>query len=95
MTGGKRAGVLLIIVTGISLAFGPRACCDEQKKVYLFTSFRGNGEDGLHLAYSYDGYHWTDLEKQGDHNHRIYYVTTRDFESFSKAKLLYEHGFNV
>jgi pectinesterase len=29
--------------------------------VYLFTSFRNNGEDGLHLAYSYDGYRWTDL----------------------------------
>jgi len=164
------------------------------KKAYLFTSFRGNGEDGLHLAYSYDGYRWTDLErvflrprigvsklmrdpcliqgpdgtfhmvwttgwaekgigyayskdlinwseqkyievmahepgakncwapevfydeakgqylifwattipgrfpeteKKGDNNHRIYYVTTKDFESFSKAKLLYEHGFNV
>ncbi|MCX8038173.1 MAG: glycosyl hydrolase 53 family protein [Candidatus Sumerlaeia bacterium] len=29
--------------------------------VYLFTSFRGNGEDGLHLAWSNDGYKWTDL----------------------------------
>ncbi len=28
-------------------------------------------------------------------NHRIYYVTTKDFETFSKAALLYEHGFNV
>ena len=164
------------------------------KRAYLFTSFRGNGEDGLHLAYSYDGYRWTDLnrvflspkigksklmrdpciiqgpdgtfhmvwttgwwekgigyahskdlvswseqkyvevmahepdaqncwapevfydeekgqyiifwattipgrfpetEKKGDNNHRMYYVTTKDFESFSKAKLLYEHGFNV
>ncbi len=164
------------------------------KKAYLFTSFRGNGEDGLHLAYSYDGYRWTDLnkvflrpkigksklmrdpciirgpdgtfhmvwttgwgekgigyahsedlmnwsdqkyievmahepaakncwapevfydeakaqflifwattipgrfpetEKKGDNNHRMYYVATKDFESFSKAKLLYDHGFNV
>jgi hypothetical protein len=31
--------------------------------VYLFTSFRGNGEDGLHLAYSRDGYHWTALNE--------------------------------
>ena len=29
------------------------------------------------------------------HNHRIYYVTTKDFKTFSKTKLLYEHGFNV
>jgi hypothetical protein len=25
---------------------------------FLFTSFRGNGEDGLHLAISTNGYHW-------------------------------------
>ncbi|MBZ5858910.1 glycoside hydrolase family 43 protein [Flavihumibacter profundi] len=31
----------------------------------------------------------------GDHNHRIYYVTTRDFKQFSKAALLYDGGFNV
>ena len=30
---------------------------------YLFTSFRGNGEDGLHLAISRDGYHWTTLNQ--------------------------------
>lgn len=28
---------------------------------YLFASFRGNGEDGLHLAYSRDGLNWTAL----------------------------------
>jgi hypothetical protein len=27
-------------------------------KCYLFTSFRGNGEDGLHLAWSADGLKW-------------------------------------
>jgi hypothetical protein len=32
------------------------------ESVYLFTSFRGNGEDGLHLAYSYDGLRWTALK---------------------------------
>lgn len=31
----------------------------------------------------------------GDNDHRIYYVTTKDFITFTKAKLLYEHGFNV
>lgn len=36
-------------------------------------------------------------EKTGDekYNHRIYYTTTRDFKTFSKTKLLYDHGFNV
>jgi hypothetical protein len=32
-----------------------------QKQTYLFTSFREPATDGLHLAYSNDGYHWTDL----------------------------------
>ena len=32
---------------------------------YLFTSFCGNGEDGLHLALSTNGYHWTDLKSDG------------------------------
>ncbi len=29
---------------------------------YVFTYFKGNGEDGLHLAYSEDGYKWTALK---------------------------------
>lgn len=32
-----------------------------QNKVFLFSYFKGNGEDGLHLAYSNDGYVWTAL----------------------------------
>ena len=168
-----------------------------QDEVYLFSYFKGNG-DGLHLAYSTDGYHWAALkndqiflkptagkdklmrdpciirgadnrfhmvwtvswnekglgyassedlinwteqqyvpvmehepnarntwapeitydkasgeymiywattirglypetQSQGDdaYNHRMYYVTTRDFKTFSPTKLLYEPGFNV
>jgi predicted GH43/DUF377 family glycosyl hydrolase len=30
-------------------------------EVYLFSYFKGNGEDGLHLAYSEDGYNWKPL----------------------------------
>lgn len=30
---------------------------------YVFTYFKGNGEDGLHLAYSEDGYKWESLKK--------------------------------
>ncbi|MDQ6471699.1 prolyl oligopeptidase family serine peptidase [Flavobacterium sp. LHD-80] len=29
---------------------------------YVFTYFKGNGEDGLHMAYSEDGYKWTALK---------------------------------
>ena len=34
---------------------------------------------------------------QEDHlnNHRLYYMTTRDFKTFSKAQLFYEPGFSV
>jgi hypothetical protein len=31
----------------------------------------------------------------GDNNHRIYCVTTKDFQTFSKTKLYYDGGFNV
>lgn len=33
-----------------------------EKSVYLFSYFKGNGEDGLHLAYSEDGYKWQSLK---------------------------------
>jgi hypothetical protein len=36
-------------------------------------------------------------EASGDdkYNHRLYYVTTKDFQQFTPAKLLYDPGFNV
>ncbi|GEL10793.1 Acetyl esterase/lipase [Flavobacterium glycines] len=34
-----------------------------EKSVYLFSYFKGNGEDGLHLAYSEDGYKWQSLKR--------------------------------
>lgn len=36
--------------------------CSCNNKAYLFSSFREPATDGLRLAYSYDGYHWTDLD---------------------------------
>ncbi|MET2985591.1 glycoside hydrolase family 43 protein [Aureibaculum conchae] len=35
--------------------------CSNQKKALLFSYFKGNGEDGLHLAYSEDGLKWEAL----------------------------------
>ncbi|WP_405325966.1 glycoside hydrolase family 43 protein [Leeuwenhoekiella sp. LLG6367-2.1] len=35
--------------------------CKAQESAYLFTYFKGNGEDGLHLAYSTDALHWESL----------------------------------
>jgi beta-xylosidase len=33
--------------------------------------------------------------QEAKYNHRIYYVTTKDFKTFSETKLLYDPGFNV
>lgn len=33
-----------------------------QQGPYLFTYFTGNGQSGLHLAYSHDAYHWKKVE---------------------------------
>lgn len=32
------------------------------EEIFLFSYFKGNGEDGLHLAYSEDGYTWKSLK---------------------------------
>lgn len=37
----------------------------------------------------------TDGQDGSRYNHRIYYVTTKDFKKFSKTQLFYDHGFNV
>lgn len=44
------------------------ACCQltitfaQKNTVYLFSYFKGNGEDGLHLAYSEDAFTWHSLK---------------------------------
>ena len=195
MTLHRTTAAVILALSGIAGVFVARGAGEgEEGTVYLFTSFRGNGQDGLHLAYSADGYKWTDLggtflkpkvgksklmrdpcilrgpdgvyhmvwtagwwekgigyahskdlvhwseqqyievmahepkakntwapelfhddvkkrymifwattipgrfpetDREGDHNHRMYYVTTKDFKAFSKTKLLFNPGFNV
>lgn len=48
------SGALLLLISLLSSAA-------PKEKAYLFTFFRGNGEDGLHLAYSRDGLTFTVL----------------------------------
>ena len=36
-----------------------------------------------------------DKSSSGQLNHRIYYVTTKDFKTYSRAELFYDDGFNV
>lgn len=178
--------VLLLILTSCA-----------SKKAFIFSYFKGNGENGLYMAYSEDGYHWNNLSEKSfltpvlsndklmrdpciimggdgrfhmvwtvswtengigyassddlihwseqqlipvmaheggvrncwapeitydkfndeymiywastikdrfndknqasedDYNHRIYYVVTKDFNTFSETKLLYDQGFNA
>lgn len=186
---------LTLIVVMFTIAGAP---AQEKKDVYVFSYFKNNGEDGLHLAFSLDGYRWQSLkndssfltptagkdklmrdpciirgsdgkfhmvwtvswnekgigyassidlinwseqryipvmehedsakncwapeifydnnskeymiywattipgkfpstDNMGDdkYNHRMYFVTTKDFKTFSGAKLLYDQGFNV
>lgn len=45
----------------ILLAFCPLWAVAQADSVYLFSYFKDNGQDGLHLAYSFDGYKWTPL----------------------------------
>jgi hypothetical protein len=42
-----------------------------------------------------DKFNETLSTQESGYNHRIYYVTTKDFVKFSETKLLYEPGFNV
>ncbi len=49
---------LLIIIPTRSLIAQPVSASDS---VLMFSYFVGNGEDGLHLAYSENGYRWTAL----------------------------------
>jgi Glycosyl hydrolases family 43 len=182
----------------ITMFLAPVLSAQQTDEVFMFSYFKNNGQDGLHLAYSYDGFEWTalkndqsflqpvlskdslmrdpciirgadnkfhmawtvswndrgvgyassrdlihwseqqyipvmahedsalncwapeityDAEKteymiywattlpgrfaagdtSGDskYNHRMYYVTTKNFKKFSKTKLLYDKGFNV
>ncbi|OQB87175.1 MAG: Glycosyl hydrolases family 43 [Planctomycetes bacterium ADurb.Bin126] len=46
------------------VAMAPVWAADDDGKsgAFVFTSFRGNGEDGLHLAWSEDGYTWRPLK---------------------------------
>lgn len=51
--------VLAILVAALTISTGAFAPAGETH--YLFSSFRGDGEDGLHLAHSRDGLRWTAL----------------------------------
>ena len=57
------------------------------KKQSLFLIYWATTIKGLYPA--------TQSKEENGYNHRMYYVITKDFKTFSKARLLYEPGFNV
>ena len=62
----------------------------DAKDVYMFSYFVGNGEDGLHLAYSYDGLKWEDVSDlvsfpQGTRHGTAFKITTKEFETIKTA----------
>lgn len=50
-------------LTTLVFLFSFLLCNAQDDKVYMFSYFKNNGRDGLHLAYSYDGYSFTALNK--------------------------------
>ena len=64
--------------------WAPEITYDAKKKLYM-----------IYWATTIDGKYPADTAVEKGYNHRIYYVTTKDFKKFTKAKLLYDQGFNV
>ena len=54
----------------------------DQFMIYWATTITGRFKD-------------TESKQEQGYNHRMYYVTTRDFKTISETSLLYEPGFNV
>src|SRR5207249_2284426 len=50
-----------VLAVGAADVTAPPTTAPLPQTCYLFTSFRGNGEDGLHLAWSTDGIKWQAL----------------------------------
>jgi beta-xylosidase len=50
-----------LLATGLLTGDGKQGGNAPTEAVFLFSYFKGNGEDGLHLAYSRDGFRWTAL----------------------------------
>jgi hypothetical protein len=64
--------------------WAPEITYDPKKKTYM-----------IYWATTIAGRYPADTAVEKGYNHRIYYVTTKDFKKFSQTKLLYNQGFNV
>ena len=64
--------------------WAPEITYDKKKKQYM-----------IYWATTIAGKYKMDTAVEKGYNHRLYYVTTKVFKTFSKTKLLYDKGFNV
>ena len=64
--------------------WAPEITYDAKKKQYM-----------IYWATTIAGKYPADRTVENGYNHRMYYVTTKDFKTYSKTKLLYDKGFNV
>lgn len=64
--------------------WAPEITYDAKKKQYM-----------IYWATTIKGKYPADPKVESGYNHRMYYVLTKDFKTFSKTKLLYDKGFNV
>ncbi|MEF8846262.1 MAG: hypothetical protein V5A59_12370 [Bacteroidales bacterium] len=52
-----------LIILFVILSFIMEANAQDNNQMFMFSYFTGNGEDGLHMAYSHDGYQWKALNE--------------------------------
>ena len=64
--------------------WAPEITYDAKKKQYM-----------IYWATTISGKYKADPKVESGYNHRMYYVLTKDFKTFSKTKLLYDKCFNV
>ena len=50
------------LIIAIAALYFQAASAQTNNDVYMFSYFKDNGQDGLHLAYSYDGFKWVSLK---------------------------------
>lgn len=58
--------VILIIYMAVQL---PQVAAQQQDSGYMFSYFKNDGKDGLHLAWSSDGYNWKPLRNDSSFLH--------------------------
>jgi hypothetical protein len=64
--------------------WAPEITYDAKKKQYM-----------IYWATTIKGKYPADPTVENGYNHRMYYVLTKDFKTFSKTKVLFDKGFNV